>query len=362
MRVLVLNCGSSSIKYVLVDVATGEKALHGVLEEVADHQAALRDLVDAVADEQVDAVGHRVVHGGEEFTEPTLIDDHVIDVLESLVPLAPLHNPANISGIRAARAVWPDVAQVAVFDTAFHRTLPAAAFRYAVPTSWYTEHSVRRYGFHGTSHAYVARRAAGVLGRPLDELDLITAHLGNGASIAAIAGGRSVDTSMGLSPLEGLVMGTRSGDIDPAVVAHVAQAQARDPLDVIDDLTRRSGLRGLCGDSDMRTITERADAGDDDAALAMDVFAHRVKKYLGAYLAVLGGCDAIVFTGGIGEHNARIRAAACSDLKRLGIDLDRGRNEAAETIVSTDDSPTAILVIPTDEEHEIADQTAAVVG
>ena len=362
MRVLVLNCGSSSIKYVLVDVATGEKAARGVLEEVADHRASLHDLVDDLADERVDAVGHRVVHGGEEFTEPTLVDDHVVDVLEDLVPLAPLHNPANISGIRAARAAWPHIPQVAVFDTAFHRTLPAAAFRYAVPTAWYTDHGVRRYGFHGTSHAYVARAAAAVLGRPIDELNLITAHLGNGASVAAIAGGRSVDTSMGLSPLEGLVMGTRSGDIDPAVVTHVARAQGRDPLDVIDDLTRQSGLRGLCGDSDMRTITERSDAGDQDATLAMEVFAHRVKKYLGAYLAVLGGCDALVFTGGIGEHNSRVRAATCSGLERLGIVLDPVRNDATESVVSTDESSTAILVIPTDEEHEIAEQTAVVVG
>jgi len=231
-----------------------------------------------------------------------------------------------------------------------------------VPTAWYTDHGVRRYGFHGTSHAYVARAAAAVLGRPIDELNLITAHLGNGASVAAIAGGRSVDTSMGLSPLEGLVMGTRSGDIDPAVVTHVARAQGRDPLDVIDDLTRQSGLRGLCGDSDMRTITERSDAGDHDATLAMEVFAHRVKKYLGAYLAVLGGCDALVFTGGIGEHNSRVRAATCSGLERLGIVLDPVRNDATESVVSTDESSTAILVVPTDEEHEIAEQTAVVVG
>jgi acetate kinase len=231
-----------------------------------------------------------------------------------------------------------------------------------VPKAWYTDHGVRRYGFHGTSHAHVARKAADVLGRPIDGLRLITAHLGNGASVTAIAGGRSVDTSMGLSPLEGLVMGTRSGDIDPAVVIHVARAQDRDPVDVVDDLTRRSGLRGLCGDSDMRTITERADAGDEDAALAMDVFAHRVKKYLGAYLAVLGGCDAIVFTGGIGEHNSRIRAAACSGLDGLGIVLDPARNDAADRVVSTDDSRTTVLVIPTDEEHEIADQTATVIS
>jgi acetate kinase len=251
---------------------------------------------------------------------------------------------------------------VAVFDTAFHRTLPPAAFRYAVPESWYAELGVRRYGFHGTSHQYVARRAAELLGRPLDEVDLITAHLGNGASMTAVARGRSVETSMGLSPLEGLVMGTRSGDVDPAVVAHVAGASGRDPLDVIGDLNRGSGLRGLAGSSDMREILERCGHGDEQAQLAFDVFCHRVRKYVGAYLAVLGRCDAIVFTGGIGEHSAQVRAASLSGLDGLGIVIDPERNDRHERVISPDGSGVAVLVVPTDEELEIARQTADIVG
>ena len=243
------------------------------------------------------------MHGGEEFSAPTMIDDGVLDTLRALVPLAPLHNPANIVGIEVARRVWPDVPHVAVFDTAFHRTLPRHAYRYAVPAEWYERHGVRRYGFHGTSHAYVAAQAAVLLG--LDRFDGIVAHLGNGASITAVRDGESVDTSMGLSPLEGLVMGSRSGDVDPTVVTHVAAATGRPIEDVFDDLNRASGLRGLCGASDMREITARAEAGDDVARLAIEVFAYRITKYVGAYLAVLGGrCDALVFTGGIGEHSA----------------------------------------------------------
>jgi acetate kinase len=278
------------------------------------------------------------------------------------VPLAPLHNPANITGIEVARRHWPDVPHVAVFDTAFHRTLPPAAYRYAVPAAWYHRHEVRRYGFHGTSNAFVAARAADVLGRPLEELDLIVAHLGNGASVTAIHGGHSVETSMGLSPLEGLVMGTRSGDVDATVIAHVAAATGRPPADIIDDLNRASGLAGLCGDSDMRTITERAAAGDADAALAIDVFAHRLKKYFGAYLAVLGRCDAVVFTGGIGEHSTLIRARACTGLDGLGITVDASRNQRGDVTVSTATSRTAVLVIATDEELEIARQAAAVLA
>ena len=263
MRVLVLNSGSSSVKYQLVDSDTGERLAGGVVEEVVDHAAALAEVVAVVdgSSEPVEAVGHRVVHGGEVFSEPTLVDDGVVAAVRALVPLAPLHNPANIAGIEAARAHWPTVAQVAVFDTAFHRTLPPAAYRYAVPESWFVEYGVRRYGFHGTSHDYVSARAADVLGRPRSELDLIVAHLGNGASITAVQGGRSVETSMGLSPLEGLVMGTRSGDIDPAVIGHVAAAGGRSEVEVLADLNRASGLLGLCGDSDLRAIVARIDAG-----------------------------------------------------------------------------------------------------
>jgi acetate kinase len=289
----------------------------------------------------------------------------VVEVIRELASLAPLHNPANLAGIEAARATWPTLANVAVFDTAFHRTLPPSAYRYAVPAAWYEQHGVRRYGFHGTSHDYVSTRAAAVLGRPRDELDLIVAHLGNGASITAVHHGRSVETSMGLSPLEGLVMGTRSGDIDPAVIGHVAAASGRSEADVLAELNRSSGLLGLCGDSDMREITARIAAGPSaDAAaadLALDVFCHRIRKYVGAYVAVLGGCDALVFTAGIGEHSSLVRARVCSGLGVFGIALDGERNERSELVISRDDAPTAVLVVPTDEEHAIAEQTARVV-
>lgn len=361
MRVLVLNTGSSSVKYQLIDTTTGQRIRRGMVEEVTDHERALTEIGEQLADATIDAVGHRVVHGGERFSEPTLVDDEVIAAIRDLVPLAPLHNPANLLGIEQARRRWPDVAHVAVFDTAFHRTLPPAAHRYAVPESWYTDLGVRRYGFHGTSHQYAARRAAELLGRPLGELDLITAHLGNGASITAVARGRSVETSMGLTPLEGLVMGTRSGDIDPAVVTHVSRATGRDLLDVIAELNHSAGLRGLGGSSDMREIIDRSEAGDERARLAFDVFCHRVRKYIGAYLVVLGRCDAIVFTGGIGEHSAHVRGEVLRDLDGLGIVVDAGRNAAHEPVISTDDSGVAVLVVPADEESEIARQTAEVV-
>jgi len=369
MLVLVLNAGSSSVKYQLVDSDTGKRLAGGIVEEVVDHAAALRDVVAEVErfDRPVEAIGHRVVHGGDVFSEPTRIDDDVVDVIRELAPLAPLHNPAGLAGIEAARATWPNLDHVAVFDTAFHRTLPPAAYRYAVPASWYEEHGVRRYGFHGTSHDYVSTRAADVLGRPRDELDLIVAHLGNGASITAIDHGRSVETSMGLSPLEGLVMGTRSGDIDPAVVGHVAAASGRPEADVLADLNRSSGLLGLSGVSDMREITARitADDGSSDGAaadLALDVFCHRIRKYVGAYVAVLGGCDALVFTAGIGEHSAMVRSRVCAGLGVFGMDIDEDRNERSDLVISRDDASTAVLVVPTDEEHAIAEQTARVVA
>lgn len=365
MQVLVLNSGSSSIKYQVIDSDSAVRRAGGICEEVEDHAVALARIADDLADVVVDAVGHRVVHGGEAFSEPTIVDDVVVEVIRSLVPLAPLHNPANLLGIETARAHWPEVPQVAVFDTAFHRTVPPAAHRYAVPHEWYENHGVRRYGFHGTSHRYVARRAAEVLERPLAELDLITAHLGNGASMTAVAGGRSVETSMGLSPLEGLVMGTRSGDVDPAVVGHVAGATGRPIADVLGDLNRTSGLKGLCGSSDMREVTALADGGDERAQLAIAVFCHRITKYIGAYLAVLGRCDAVVFTGGIGEHSPVVRSGAVGDLGGLGIELDPAANERVSggtSIVSTARSPIAVLVVPTDEEAEIASQTAEVLA
>jgi acetate kinase len=364
MRVLVLNSGSSSVKYQLVDSDTGDRLGGGIVEEVLDHESALRQVVADVErlDQPIEAIGHRVVHGGDVFSEPVRIDDDVVRVIGELAALAPLHNPANLAGIEAARATWPALAQVAVFDTAFHRTLPPAAYRYAVPESWYERYGVRRYGFHGTSHDDVSARAADVLGRPREELDLIVAHLGNGASITAVQHGRSVETSMGLSPLEGLVMGTRSGDVDPAVIGHVAAATGRSEADVLADLNRSSGLLGLCGDSDMREITARIEAGDAAAELALDVFCHRIRKYVGAYVAVLGGCDALVFTAGIGEHSPLVRKRVCAGLEVFGIVLDDERNEQSVTVISHDDATTAVLVVPTDEERVIAEQTARTVG
>ncbi len=362
MAVLVLNSGSSSIKYQLIDPTGGARLAGGIVEEVTDHERALADVIGDLGDADVEAVGHRVVHGGDRFSAPTLIDESVIAAIESLVPLAPLHNPANLAGIRAARQTWPGLPHVAVFDTAFHRTLPPHAYRYAVPSDWYDEFGVRRYGFHGTSYDYVSSSAADVLGRRRDELDLVIAHLGNGASMAAVAKGRCVDTSMGLTPLEGLVMGTRSGDIDPAVIGHVARASGRSEADVSADLVRRSGLLGLCGDSDMRTVTERARSGDRDAELALDVFCHRIVQYVGAYVAVLGRCDALVFTAGIGQHSPEVRRRVCERLGVFGIELDAAANQRSDAVVTTDASRVAVLVVPTDEERAIAEQTRRVVN
>jgi acetate kinase len=367
--VLALNAGSSSVKYQLVDSDTGEHLAGGIAEEVVDQAASLSDVVAEIErlGRPIDAIGHRVVHGGDVFTEATLIDDDVIEVIRRLAPLAPLHNPANLAGIEAAQATWPTLPQVAVFDTAFHHTLPPAAYRYAVPTSWYEQHGVRRYGFHGTSQDYVSTRAAAVLGRPRDELNLIVAHLGNGSSITAVQRGRSIETSMGLSPLEGLVMGTRSGDIDPAVIGHIAAATGQSEAKVLDELIRSSGLLGLCGVSDMREITARIAsndiaAGSEAANLALDVVCHRIRKYVGAYIAVLGGCDALVFTAGIGENSVLVRNRVCAGLGVFGIELDDHRNERSELVISNNHAATAVLVVPTDEEHAIAEQTACVVA
>lgn len=364
MKVLVLNSGSSSVKYQVIDTDDGDRVAGGIVEEVDDHGAALQEVVEQVErlGESLGAIGHRVVHGGDVFSESVLVDDDVVRVIDELTPLAPLHNPANLAGIRAARTTWPAVPQVAVFDTAFHRTLPESAYRYAVPTEWYERYGVRRYGFHGTSHDDVSRRAAQVLGRPRDELDLIVAHLGNGASMSAVRHGRCVETSMGLSPLEGLVMGSRSGDVDPAIIGHVAAASGRSEADVLADLNRRSGLLGMCGDSDVRAITARIESGDAVADLALDVYCHRIRKYVGAYVAVLGGCDALVFTAGIGEHSALVRRRVCQGLEVFGVVVDEERNDRSETVISPDGTATAVLVVPTDEERAIAEHAARLVA
>jgi acetate kinase len=352
-RVFVLNVGSSTVKYALIDVADGRRLAGGLEDDVA---AALADRPAVVA------VAHRVVHGGERFRAPVVVDDDVLAALHELAVLAPLHNPVNVAGIEDARRVWPDVPHVAVFDTAFHHTLPPHAFTYAVPREWATRHGVRRYGFHGTSYAYVSRTAARLLGRDLADTRLIVLHLGNGASAAAVAGGRSVDTSMGLTPLEGLVMGTRSGDVDPALVLHLRRTAGLS-VDEIDDLLNTgSGMLALAGDSDMRAVHRRIAAGDADAVLALDVYCYRVRKYVGAYLAVLGGADAVVFTGGVGEHDAVVRAQSLAGLEGLGIAVDPVRNEAGETTISPAGSAIPVLVVPTDEETEMATQAAALVS
>jgi acetate kinase len=391
--VLVINAGSSSLKYSLVDGGSGESLAGGVVErigeakgslkhtgpngetekkkEVATHEDALRAVLDLFASEgpslddiELAAVGHRVVHGGQRFADPVLIDDELIKKVGDLVPLAPLHNPANLEGMEVALRLFPELPQVAVFDTAFHQTLPDYAYTYAVPQSWRDEHRVRRYGFHGTSHAFVSRAAAALLGREPDEVNLIVLHLGNGASATAVRAGRSVDTSMGMTPLEGLVMGTRSGDIDPALHAHLHR-QVGWSLDEIDNvLNRESGLKGLAGQNDFRELEQMVDAGDARARLAFEVYCYRIRKYVGGYYAALGTLDGIVFTAGVGQHSHRMRARVLDGLEALGIRLDPSRNEADSKearVVSAEDSPVAVLVVPTNEEWEIARQALALI-
>jgi acetate kinase len=369
--ILVLNCGSSSVKYRLVDPAGPASGPPGLVERIgevggpASHEEALaRVLTEVDGTAPPAAVGHRVVHGGSRFTDPVLIDDEVVAAIRELVTLAPLHNPANLAGITAARAALPDVPHVAVFDTAFHTTLPAAAATYAIDRAVARRHGVRRYGFHGTSHQFVAHRTADLLGRPIGDLNLITLHLGNGASATAVAGGRSVETSMGLSPLEGLVMGTRGGDLDPAVPVYLQRVAGLDVDQVGDLLEHHSGLAGLCGDNDMRGVLTRRAAGDADAALAFDVYCHRVRKYVGAYHAVLGRLDAITFTAGVGEHAAPVRAACLAGLSAWGIEVDPVRNAegTGARVISPEGSRVAVCVVPTDEELAIALEAAALVS
>lgn len=376
-RVLVLNSGSSSVKYQLLDMADGSRPAAGIVERIgepggaADHAEALKTVADELAarglgldSPELAAVGHRVVHGGTRFTAPTLIDDDVLAAVEELAPLAPLHNPANVTGIRVARDLRPDLPQVAVFDTAFHSTVPEHAYRYAIDRETADAHQVRRYGFHGTSHAYVSRATARLLGRDPAEVNVIVLHLGNGASASAVRGGECVETSMGLTPLEGLVMGTRSGDLDPAVVFHLARVGGMQVSEIDTLLNKRSGLLGLCGDNDMREIARRMAEGDAAAQLAFDVYVHRLRKYVGAYTAVLGRVDAIAFTAGVGENSAAVRAAAMGGLEALGVELDPVRNAvrgSAARVVSAGSSRVVVAVVPTDEELEIAQQTYSLV-
>jgi acetate kinase len=383
-RVLVVNSGSSSVKYRLF--AGQETIARGMIERIGepdspvrDHEQALRQVLDELTSDAaapdhagqgssgngldgLAAVGHRVVHGGLRFTEPTRIDDQVVAAIEELVPLAPLHNPANLAGIAATRALLPDVPQVAVFDTAFHRTLPPEAATYAIDTEVARAHGVHRYGFHGTSHGYVSRRTAELLGRDPADLNVITLHLGNGASACAVAGGRSVATSMGLTPLEGLVMGTRSGDLDPAVSFHLHRTAGMSVAQLDELLNQRSGIFGLSGIKDMRALVAARADGDPAAGLAFDVYCHRIKAYVGAYYALLGRVDAVTFTAGVGENSVEVRAAALAGLERLGIVVDAASNRAGAPIISPEGAEVAVCVVPTDEEQEIATQTRAVLA
>ncbi len=371
-NVFVVNSGSSSIKYQLIDPVTEQALLAGTLERIGepggdapDHTAGMRLVLDSLGtDADIGVVGHRVVHGGAVFTAPTLVTDEVLRGVEKISTLAPLHNPANLAGIRAAREVLPDVPHVAVFDTAFHQSMPAEAYTYAIDRGLAATHGIRKYGFHGTSHQFVAERAAEFLGRPLADLKIIVFHLGNGSSVTAIDGGRSIDTSMGLTPLQGLVMGTRSGDLDPAVLIHLHRVAGLsvDELDTL--LNKRSGLLGLTGMGDMRDVQEAASNGDELAEAALAVWRHRIRHYLGAYLAQLGGLDAVVFTAGIGENNALLRRRSLAGLEFLGITIDDDRNELASRQprkISPNASPVAVLVIPTNEELAIARQSLALV-
>ncbi|AWT36824.1 acetate kinase [Deinococcus arenae] len=392
MWTLVLNCGSSSVKFALLDVQGGQVRLSGLAERLGSAGASARVEVDGArravdlaggsyaeafaviagaldelgVREQVGAVGHRVVHGGERFSAPALITPEVLAGIRACVPLAPLHNPANIAGIEAAQAAFPEAAHVAVFDTAFHQSMPEVAFRYAVPGDWYRQHGVRRYGFHGTSHAFVAARAADALGRPLSELNLVTAHLGNGCSVCAVQGGRSVDTSMGLTPLEGLVMGTRSGDVDPGLHDYIARQAGLSLSEVTAALNRESGLLGLSGlSNDMRELEEAAGRGHAGVRLALDVFVHRLAKQMAGMAAAMGRVDGLVFTGGIGENSAFVRGAVLSKLAVLGAQVDEAANEAAvrgQSGVISAPGALAALVVNTNEELMIAQQTQALLA
>jgi len=397
MKIFVVNCGSSSIKYQLFDMGRESVLAKGVLERigtsesqlrheagarrwvlpaaVGDHASGLKWVLEVLVDaetgvlggvEEIDGVGHRVVHGGEQMTGSARIDTRALEVIRRNTPLAPLHNPPNLAGIEAAMQAMKNVPHVAVFDTAFLASLPPKAYRYAVPEAWYREHHVRKYGFHGTSHRYVTLQAAGLMGKGIDEVNLITAHLGNGCSMTAVAGGKAVDHSMGMTPLEGLVMGTRSGDIDPAVPLYM-QSRGLSSQEVDKALNEGSGLLGLSGRSnDMRDLLTAADSGNERAALAIEVFIYRVLKYVGAYHAILPSLDAVVLTGGIGENSPAIRGAICRRLTSVGIVLDANRNRdivgGKSGPITADDSPLAVWVIATNEELMIARDTAELVG
>lgn len=396
MKVLVINCGSSSLKYQLIDMTNEEALAQGLVERIGiegsiltqkvegrekyiieqpmkDHQEAISLVLNALVGEEhgviadmseISAVGHRVVHGGENYAESVLIDEEVMAALEECVKLAPLHNPPNITGINACKALMPNTPMVAVFDTAFHQSMPDKAYMYALPYELYEKHGVRRYGMHGTSHRFVSAKVAELMGKSMEDLKIITCHLGNGASCAAVKNGKSVDTSMGFTPLEGLVMGTRCGDIDPAIVPFVMKAENLSAQEVDTLMNKKSGVLGLSGvSSDFRDIEKAESEGNDRARLALDVFYYRVRKYIGAYAAAMGGVDCVVFTAGLGENSIDARKIICEELGFLGMKIDEEKNNVRgkATLISTEDSAVKVFVVPTNEELMIARDTMEIV-
>ena len=394
MNVLVINCGSSSLKYQVIDSETEQVLAKGICErigidgrlvytpaggekEVSDldmptHKQAVQYVIDALTNEktgviksldEIGAVGHRLVHGGEKFACSTLITEDVIKAVEECCDLAPLHNPANLIGVRACQELMPNTPQAGVFDTAFHQTMPQEAYMYGVPYEYYEKYKVRKYGFHGTSHSFVSKRMAELLGKPVEDLNIIVCHLGGGASICAVKGGKSVDTSMGLSPLEGLIMGTRSGDIDPSVMEFICKKENMDMTGIMEVLNKKSGVQGLSGvSSDFRDLQAGAAEGNERCALAVDVFCYRVVKYIGAYVAAMGGVDAIAFTAGLGENDEIVRRKVVNRLGYLGIKLDDEANDngrGKEIAISTPDSKVPVWIVPTNEELAIARETVA---
>jgi acetate kinase len=395
MKVLVLNCGSSSIKYQFIDTETATALAKGLVDrigmtaavlshqrydgdkikiagEILDHAMAVEYVLGVMlsknhgvidSKEDIEAIGHRVVHGGETFSDSVLIDDEVISVLQDNIELAPLHNPPNIKGIQACKKILPDAPQVGVFDTAFHVKMPPKAYLYGIPYDLYTKHKIRRYGFHGTSHLYVSQRAAEILGKEVNDLRIITAHLGNGCSMAAIKYGQSIDTTMGFTPLEGLLMGTRSGDIDPALILYIMGKEGLSLHEAATLLNKHSGLIGISGESsDMREILTAIGEDHKRAKYAFEVFCYRIKKYFGAYSAAMGGVDAFVFTGGIGENAVEVRSEVCNDLEFLGIMIDEQKNKNNEEIISDSTSRVKVFRIPTNEELVIAMDTSKIVS
>jgi len=404
MKILVINTGSSSIKYQLFDMDRQKVLASGLAEKIGestgklthnkhiekkasltkviketipDHRKGLLKIVNLLVDlkygsikkkSEIKAIGHRVVHGGEKFQAPVIIDGGVISAIKDNIPLAPLHNPSNLTGIEVAKTIFPDSLQVAVFDTAFHQSIPPKAYLYALPYELYKKHKVRRYGFHGTSHGYVAQKAAVYLSKPLNELNMITIHLGNGASMAALKNGRCVDTTMGMTPLEGLVMGTRCGDIDPALPFFLANHLKMSLKEIHDLVNKDSGLKGICGTNDMREVIEKKNAGEPRAKKALEIYCYRIKKYIGAYFAVLESLDCLVFTGGIGENAQEIRALCCQGLTKLGIKIDMKKNKSRgdfgnKTIqINSLDNEVNILVVPTNEELKIDLETEELIG